>query len=566
MVEASRGAVSEELLDSDNIQGNILAGFNKDHQVFLFMQMARDVRGIAGVRAWLRTIAAQISSTAEVHRFNDLFKALKIRQGRDPVGLIATWVNIAFSAGALKALTSPEDVEKFTDAPFLDGLAVWSGELGDPSDANAEGHPKRWVVGGPQNEADIVLIVASDSAAILAERVMQLKATLTNTAEPKSGVALESALRVVWEQPGQTLPPPLVGHEHFGFKDGISQPGIRGYVRAAPEKLVTPRLIDPTRAPQQEPKSPEFAKPGQPLIWPGQFIFGYRRQDPNDPRRPPLAPNELMMNCPAWAHDGSFLVVRRLRQDVAAFRTIVAAEAQRLAGSNPVLAGMTPELLAAKLVGRWPSGAPVMRARTKEDTELGADDKANNYFGFANDSGPPLPIRPEEGYAGDGFALSVQDDPGVTCPLSAHIRKVNPRDSISEQGNTHDALTRMVLRRGIPFGPPYMGDVEARAGKGGCSSQRGLIFVCYQTSIEKQFVFLQRNWANHASNPNGGGGEDPLIGQGTDEAQRQRFVDIPAEGEVSETLVLPGDFVIPTGGGFFFSPSISTITNVLARS
>ncbi|HEV2765636.1 MAG TPA: Dyp-type peroxidase [Pyrinomonadaceae bacterium] len=557
--------MSEELLDANEIQGNILAGFNKDHQVFLFLRMGRDAASVSAVRAWLRAIGPQISSVAEVRLFNELFRTLRGRLRRDPHGLIATWVNIAFSAAALEVLTSRGELDEFADAFFLDGMALRAGDLGDPLDPAAEGHPDNWVVGGTRSEADILLIVASDSPSALAERVTQLKATLTQAADPQSGVAIGSALHVIWEQEGETLPPPLTGHEHFGFKDGVSQPGVRGLVRLDPVEYITPRLIDPAQSPQTEPTVPEFARPGQPLVWPGQFVFGYKRQSTNDARVPPEG---VMAGCPPWGRNGSFLVFRRLRQDVPAFRASMREQAALLAREKG-FEGMTATRLASLLVGRWPSGAPLMRSPAGENAELGRDEYASNFFQFSEKSPPPMPLKPEVGYAGDHFNTSEPDQGGVTCPFSAHVRKVNPRDTITEQGNRQDVLTRLVLRRGIPFGPVYPGDLDDAADTaplagGEISTHRGLLFVSYQTSIENQFAFLQQNWANHPTFPTAGG-EDPIIGQTNENEGRARFVQVRAANQNPLTLTLPPDWVIPTGGGFFFSPAISVIAGVLGR-
>ena len=572
MPEPPDDPTAEESLEGHEIQGNIIAGFNKDHQVFLFLRIERDGAGqtskpvVSAVKAWLRSLAPQISSLSEGHRFNELFRALRARLGRDPQGLCATWMNIAFSRAALEILTSTEEVTEFTDSFFQAGLAETSSDLGDPTDESAEGHPNRWVVGGPQNPADILVLVASDSATALAERIAQLKATLTQATDSATGVPISAALRIVWEEGGNTLPAPLTGHEHFGFKDGISQPGVRGLLRRSPVKYVTPRLIDPVVSPQPDPTKPEFARPGQPLVWPGQFVFGYKPQNRNDARKPL---NDVMMSCPAWAKNGSYLVFRRLRQDVKAFQDFVVAESTRLA-AIPGFEGMTPKKLASKMVGRWPGGAPLPRSATAENEDLGNDGFANNYFQFAESSPPPLSLRPEAGYSGDSFTLSTRDPSGATCPLSAHVRKVNPRDIITDQGNSQDVLTRLILRRGIPFGPPYSGELGAAPGAaplstGEISPQRGLVFVSYQTSIENQFAFLQKNWANDPRFPNAAGGADPIIGQGSEEQQRHRFFDVPPIGKPPATLELAKEWVIPTGGGFFFSPSISAISNVLGR-
>src|SRR5262249_49096119 len=151
----------------------------------------------------------------------------------------------------------------------------------------------------------------------------------------------------LWEEQGETRAD-LPGHEHFGFKDGVSQPGVRGLVSRTPKVYLTPRLLKrPTDG------SIEFSKPGQPLIWPGHFVLGYPFGAGTDGSR--QGPLPLAR---AWFKNGSFLVFRRLNQNVAGFWVFLAAEATRLAGESG-FTGLTAERLGALLVGRWPSGAPV---------------------------------------------------------------------------------------------------------------------------------------------------------------------------------------------------------------
>lgn len=543
--------MNEEILNVADIQGNILAGFQKDQQIFLFLRMQADDAALAPIRDWLVYVAPLISSTAEVGRFNRLFKEMRARfHGADPPQLAAAWLNIAFSVVALRRLTSDAEVDQFVDEFFQDGLQARSAGLNDPQDPLSPGHPRNWVVGGPGNEADIVLILAAD----LPVQLEELRQFVNDS--------LPRELTVIWRQDGMTLPPPLVGHEHFGFKDGISQPGVRGLIGTSSPQPLTPRLIDPQKTPQDDLSLTEYSKPGQPLVHAGQFVFGYQRQDHLDPRKPPTA-NPIADGCPAWGRDGSFLVIRRLRQHVPAFRRFIREATQALQAS-PGFDQVTPLHFATMCVGRWPSGAPLMRTPV-DDPALGQDNYANNFFQYVEKSPPPPPIVPQAGYAGDTFATSPRDHRGVICPFSSHIRKINPRDTITEQGNLADTLTRMVLRRGITYGPPFPGSVAGQTDEVDDGVDRGLIFVSYQTSIQDQFVFLQRNWANDTLNPNGGGGEDPIIGQAARSAGAQRTFTVRAPGQQPVTLTVQEDFVTPTGGGFFFSPSISTITNVLGK-
>ena len=144
-------------------------------------------------------------------------------------------------------------------------------------------------------------------------------------------------------------------------------------------------------------------------------------------------------------------------------------------------------------------------------------------------------------------------------PHFAHIRKVHPRDTATEMGKPADTFTRMILRRGIPYGPQLVG-VKKPTRK--LIGDRGLMFLCYGASIEDQFEFLQRRWSNSASQPNLGG-FDPIIGQNGRRGSRIRFIDCPTPAGTFR-IQMQDEWVTPTGGGYFFAPSISAIRDVLA--
>ena len=133
--------------------------------------------------------------------------------------------------------------------------------------------------------------------------------------------------------------------------------------------------------------------------------------------------------------------------------------------------------LGALLVGRWKSGAPIMRNPTADDLALAADDFANNNFGFKNPTSP-TPIVPAMNYKRDHFPTVVGDLFGLVCPHAAHIRKANPRDLPTDTGGQNDTLTRVILRRGIPFGPPVSNPFSPT--KEDLANERGLMFVSYR--------------------------------------------------------------------------------------
>lgn len=263
---------------------------------------------------------------------------------------------------------------------------------------------------------------------------------------------------MIYEQRGDTLPGNLRGHEHFGFRDGISQPGVRGKLSAAPGDYITPRYIDNT-----DDRRLYFAKPGQLLAWPGQFLLGEPRQSTEHLYNPP---SSVANNFPVWAARGSYLVVRRLHQDVARFWHFATKAASRI--------GINSTKLASMLVGRWPSGAPLMRVPGGDNPALAADEFANNHFLFDDDTRPSS-LKPIPGYPGDHFPPAMADFLATVCPHFAHIRKVNPRESVTDLGKPEDNLARMILRRGIPYGPPLVG--AKRPSKRLIYRERGLVFL-----------------------------------------------------------------------------------------
>jgi Dyp-type peroxidase family len=567
-------ATDECILDVANVQGNILAGFNKDHQILLFLRIA----DAAQFRLWLRELTPFVATTEEVLAFNRLFKTLRRRRGKSNV-LQVTWMNIAFSSGGLTKL-APRSTKEFRDEAFRQGIAARSLRLGDPEEG--EGSKGQWLVGGEDNDADVLLIFAGDDRDDVLAEVARIEQSIFSGRTP-DGRPMRCGVEIVFRQEGATLPEPLTGHEHFGFLDGVSQPGVRGRTSKDPHSVLTLR---------QNPADADQGKPGQDLLWPGEFVFGYPGQNPGDANAPgknSLVDKDGNPVAPEWAQDGAYLVFRRLRQDVPGFRRFLRDEGERL--------GMTPALLGAKIVGRYPSGAPIMITgdldhETPESHRLGDDDCRNNAFEFggvgAGGSGEDEAVRGGVlGHADAGRAAAgeraagekdcrcpapeeVKPDPeGLRCPFAAHIRKTYPRDdrgTIADEDDLNEATTQThrLLRRGIPFGPPYPLDPPPGHEDSG---DRGLLFLAYQTSIVDQFEFVQTAWANNVefkdrTDQDGlRSGFDLIIGQN---GGRTRDFVIPREDGTRLLVTAPRDWVIPTGGGYFFSPSIRALQELAA--
>lgn len=506
----------EPRLATNQIQGNIMPGFNKDFQWLLFLKIVH----LPSFKRWLRNLIPSVTTMAQVLDFRSQLK-------RSESQLPATWMNIGFSYAALKQLNAFAGDKDFDDEAFRQGLWQRSEALGDPTNPESEGHPENWLVGGEQKEAHLIIIIASDSQQDLSAAVARLKATID--APGGGGGAL-----IIFEQPGAVLPGPLAGHEHFGFRDGISQPGVRGRISKEEEP-------DGFLTPGQNPRDKHQGKPGQDLVWPGEFVFGYRGQDA---KKPVECPGTTVEAGPSWAKNGSFLVFRRLRQDVGAFHQFLHETAQRL--------NMDSGLFGAKCVGRWTSGAPILKAPDLDNAGLAKDDLRNNDFEFDAD-----------------------DAKGQMCPFAGHIRKTYPRDDVkcaevglpSDQQTLNESITQThrLLRRGIPYGEPSRSAVHAPVHDG---DDRGLLFLAYQTSIVKQFEFIQK-FANNPDLKDARTGHDPIIGQSLEKNSRKRefavtFKDYEGK-EWTEPVHMEKDWVIPTGGGYFFAPSIKTLKETLAK-
>jgi len=542
--DPSRPPVPDEpLLAMDNIQGNGIVGFNKDFQTLLLLKIVN----VPEFKRWLRSIIPFIATASEVLAFNRLFKAIRNRRG-DSLTIQATWINIAFSFHALTLLM--EDADTFTDEAFKQGLAARSAGLGDPIEPDAEGNPENWVIGGPGDEADVILIVESDDRDDLLAEVARVEHSLFPT-RLHGGRIIRSGAVIVFKQRGASLPQPLTGHEHFGFLDGVSQPGLRGRISDNPTDVLTFR---------QNPNDRDQGKPGQDLLWPGEFVFGYPGQDPTSAEI--TEPGPISEAGPAWAKDGSFVVFRRLRQDVEAFREFVNETAFQL--------GLSPELVGAKLVGRWASGAPILRAPEADNRALADDDCANNNFEFEEETDPILPEQKESpidctdeipnSHPPALFPPSEGDPEGLICPFAGHIRKAYPRDDTSTTlPDTSEVTTQThrILRRGIPFGEPLRHIPFFDFG------ERGLIFLAYQTSIVEQFEFILKQWVNNPDFKEPTAGHDLIIGQNNTpgaDRERQFTITFTRNGvEHSEVISTRVDWVIPTGGGYFFSPSIAAL-------
>jgi Dyp-type peroxidase family len=569
---------SRDIVDNlDRIQGNILEGFNKDYQSFLFLRFTDAQRA----RTWLGSVVDEVASVAEVREFNRLFKKL-VAWRKGELGILkATWMNLAFSFAGLQALKlTGADLDRFPDA-FQQGMQACAAGIGDVGASD----PQQWMAPFKNGGIHAVMIVASDSPKDLGEHVLRYLHNMGVSGGVQMVYLQQRAVRL--DEPG---------HEHFGFKDGVSQPAVRHYDEHVPG-------VEAIQA-----------DPGQDRLHAGEFVLGYPTQLPTpkasgkdakgnpvflnpNPDEGPVSPAHALGNesAPDWAINGSYLVFRRLAQDVRGFRDFVAKQSVEL---FPDLAKSDPrtsyEVMGAKLVGRYPSGSPLEMTNNEEalvqagtlrkNFDPAVGDPALRFPQILGDDPNSAPSQyvgnlPEDDRLDNNFEYG--DDPdGTIVPRAAHIRKAYPRDSATPGGGESSTQGHRLMRRGIPFGTSFRTSLGATS-HGGVPGveepgDRGLLFLCYQSSLERQFEFVQANWVNLETFPgnpttpapvngqwfsdldaNDPDGQDPIIAQSTPAGQ----VKVP--GAAKPHLMMQ-HFVTTTGGEYFFQPSIDSLRTVLA--
>jgi len=389
---------------------------------------------------------------------------------------------------------------------FLDGMLsdARARVLGDTS----QSAPRYWSWAQDGASPHAVLIVYALTPEQLGTRVAELKREM----EDRYGIrTLESIRMVDLPEDGSFM------REPFGFSDGISQPVIRGTVRfhegidpihvAAPGEFILGYGDNRGDTPPSPVVAAEYDRGLLPSLssdLPGKFPgFEPRRAD---------APRDLGRN-------GSYLVIRQLEQDARGFRKHVEQQADRLRQDFPS-APITAELVAAKMVGRWQDGSSLVR----------------HPFAPAN--------KPD-----NEFLYGLEDPQGVRCPYGAHVRRAFPRDSLSPDDASQLSISNRhrLLRRGRAYS----------SSEGGVA--KGLLFMCLNSDIERQFEFVQQTWI---ASPNFHGlacEPDPLVSTAPEPGRTEsRGFTIPTP---SGPIALRGiqSFVTVRNGGYFFLPSRSAI-------
>ena len=427
-------------------------------------------------------------------------------------------INLALTVHGLNHLGISSRERAHFSSEFLEGMAPKpdsqaglrrSNLLGDI----AQNSPRLWNWGGWRADAQIdgVLLLYAATAEALNALVARETQAMRHVAEPIEGKpplaadALQLRGRMYCDR-----------KEHFGFTDGISQPIIEGTAAAAKLK-------------RDRPKEARIA-----VVMPGEIVLGYRNErgakvtfsNGSAPSAPGSAaerttPRDLGRN-------GTYLVFRQLEQNVQAFNAFVAQTAKRLHGKfDP----QTAEWVASRLIGRWRNGEPLVEPST--DAPRGANPR--------ND-----------------FLYHFEDRFGLSCPIGAHIRRANPRDTIGPDPDTALRLSKMhrIIRRGRTYGEQLPTGAQG-ASQHGEDKPRGMLFICLNADIAGQFELIQHSWLNNAHFGGLYAGADPL-------SHFQCNGGVMTVQQRPHNLHLDGlkPFVTVRGGAYFFMPGIKALRSL----
>lgn len=355
--------------------------------------------------------------------------------------------------------------------------------------------PTNWRWGGKGNDIHIVLIIHAANEAELKPYLAEQLETIAN-----------GGLSIVKQMSGFQR---ADSKEPFGFHDGISQPVIKGSGRSGPDNDI---------------------------VAAGEFLMGYKNEYDLFPPSPIITEEQGDMNLLAadaagsghkdFGRNGSFMVYRQMQQHVDEFWNFMKKSTANPDGTENEEAKIK---LASKCVGRWPSGAPLAKYPIEDPGESGV----TNDYGYADDT------------------------EGLKCPFGSHMRRNNPRDTFRAYDPKQSLMIsrrHRIMRRGSSYTyTPPAGDASAST-----TEETGLHFVCFNTSIEMQYEFIQHAWANNRQLHNLTNDIDVIIGVPPEGAPDHKTSQFTVQDEpVNQFVDNVTPFVTIRGGEYFFMPSIS---------
>ena len=450
-----------------DIQDNIVKPILMRYGRHLFVKFLDGSKG----RAWLRNMVKRVNTYSQERgsRFT---------------------VNVAFTYEGLKALgLSQNSLDSFPEA-FRAGARARALSVGDVGPHA----PEYWEggLGGVDIHAMALIRTDSDEGREVATRILREEMDATGGVE----IRFVQDTKALAHENG-------IGSEgeHFGFADPISQPPIEG--------------ADTPMYPGDGVQKPDGT--WRPLK-PGEFLLGYEDEAGPDGTQTP-EPIELRRN-------GTYVVFRKLYQDVAAFRRYLATAAKSLYSSDDQY---HQDLVAAKMMGRWRSGCPLDLSPDKDDLTIAADPQRRNNFNYAG------------------------DEQVLRCPIGAHLRRSNPRATPLKRATA--VRRHRLLRRGVEYGPHLQDGALHDDGV-----DRGLINLFINADIERQFEFVQKEWMKGGEfiglDPNE---QDPINGVGGEASQ----MSIP--GAKRPFLFDLPRFVKVKGGEYLFAPGLKALDGIIEQ-
>ena len=455
-------------LDVSDIQGFALKGYRFPYARYLLLEIGEP----EAARAWLLKLL-NVITTGERWDIN-----------HKPMSA----VNVAFTHKGLVQLDLPLASLLSFPLEFQQGMRARREILGDLG----KNGPEHW---DPVWREDRV-------HAWLGVNARTSEALETCCAEMQAAMEKTQGARVLQAQDASAIA--IDGHvstqEHFGYTDGFGNPAFWG--------------AEGDTVPGQGKLNDHGG--WEPLAT-GEFLLGYA----DEAGELPVAPIPHLLG-----RNGTFMVYRKLHQNVATFRSYLEENGKQYAGGK--------EKLAAKFVGRWRDGTPLELSSDKPDPAIVADDQRNTNFTYGRDLA------------------------GTRCPVGAHIRRVHPRDAFGFNGGLINR--RRILRRGLPYGDyaPEGQPVSVR-------DERGIVFMVLNASIFRQFEFVQQQWIEYGNDAHQGNDKDLLLGN---HGGKGRFVIQGTTDPENPPFVCGGlpNFVELRGGDYFFMPSLTALAMVATHN
>jgi len=447
-------------LNETDIQGFVLRGYNLPLARYIFLHFEDPTRARGLVSRLLHEV-----TTGQ----------------RWDGGKPESTVNIAFTHRGLSAMDLPDATLLSFPVEFQQGMKKRAGILGD----TGLNSPERWDDLWREDRVHAWLGVNAVSPETLESRCAKMLGLLQQ-ADGATVLASQDAASVVIDGKPTT-------REHFGFTDGFGNPDYLG--------------VDRSSQPGQGKLMPNGT--WAPLAT-GELLLGYA----DEAGELPVAPVPHLL-----ASNGTFMVYRKLHQNLATFRAYLHDHAGLYGGG--------PEKLAAKFLGRWRDGTPLELSPDQPDPSIAQDPNRSTNFTYG------------------------ADPAGTRCPIGAHIRRVHPRDAFGFNGRLINR--RRITRRGLPYGR-----FVAEGQPASDAEDRGVIFMALNASISRQFEFVQQQWIEYGNDAHLGNDKDILMGN---HGGRGRFVLQGDASPANPPLIcssLP-NFVQLRGGDYFFLPSITAL-------